>query len=188
MRIIKAEEVCFNDRLRELMKRDHISQEKLAEKMGISKNTVTSWLRGVPLKRNRKEQLIKLSEIFDVDPAYIACEQAEERIDFTNQNNQIDTEKISRDVKILEAMIKILDSINIKYSITPINGTAERFDVVVDNVQYEVEDVGPSEYSVKLSFNNRHITLTDREFQDFCDTQVDYLMYQVEKLFKAKEQ
>ena len=108
MRIIKAEEVYFKDRLRELMKRDHISQEKLAERMGISKNTVTSWLRGVPLKRNRKEQLIKLNEIFNVDPEYIACEQAAERIDYTNLEHQIDSEKLCRDVKMLEAMIKIL--------------------------------------------------------------------------------
>ena len=187
MRIIKAEKVYFKDRLRELMKRDHISQEKLAEKMGISKNTVTSWLKGVPLKRNRKDQLIKLGEIFNVDPGYIACEQAEERVGFANLENQIDTENLCRDVKMLEAMIKILDSINVKYSSTPINGTAERFDIVVDNVQYEIEDVVPSEYSVELSFNNRHVTLTDREFQDLCNTQIDYLMYQVEKLFKAKE-
>lgn len=187
MRIIKAEKVCFKDRLRELMKRDHISQEKLAERMGISKNTVTSWLGGVPLKRNRKEQLIKLSKIFNVDPEYIACEQAAERIDYVNLENQVDTEKLCRDVKMLEAMIKILDSIDVKYSSTPINGTVERFDIIVDNVQYEVEDVVPSEYSVELSFNNRHVTLTDREFQDFCNTQIDYLMYQVGKLFKAKK-
>ena len=186
MRIIKVKEVYFKDRLRELMKRDHISQEKLAEKMGVSKNTITGWLHDVPLKRNRKEQLDKLSKIFNVDPEYIACEQATERIQPIELETRIDTEKLSRDVKVLEAMHKLLDSIDVKYCYVPVSGEVVK-DVVIDNnVQYEVENIAPSEYSIELSYNNRLVTLTDREFQDFCNTLIDYLSYLVQKLFEAK--
>lgn len=188
MHILKVEKICFKDRLKDLMRREHMSQEKLAEKMNVSKNTVTGWLNDVPLKRNRKEQLNKLGKIFDVDPEYIACEQAEEKNNFTECNSKIDVDKLGYKVKSLETMINLLDSIGVKYSSIPVNGTVERFNIIVDSVQYEVEDVLSSEYSVELSYKDRHAFLTDRDFQDFCNNQVDYLMYQVEKLFKAKNE
>lgn len=56
--------MTFAEKLKELRKQSGISQEKLAEKLGVSRQAVTKWERdsGVP----DIENIIAISKLFDV--------------------------------------------------------------------------------------------------------------------------
>lgn len=81
LELISKEEISFAKRLKELMKEKGMSQEKLAESFTppLSKNTITGWLKGTPLTRNKEERLKQLSDIFGVDTEYLDCTQATRR-------------------------------------------------------------------------------------------------------------
>lgn len=61
--------IIVADRIRELMKEQDLTQVKLAEKIGVKQNTISSWLL------NKKEPSITslwlLADYFNVDIDYI---------------------------------------------------------------------------------------------------------------------
>ncbi|MFR6641449.1 MAG: helix-turn-helix domain-containing protein [Christensenellales bacterium] len=63
MKIIVAE------RIRELMKENGLNQVRLAEKVGIKQNTISSWLNGK--KEPSITSLWLLADYFDVDVDYL---------------------------------------------------------------------------------------------------------------------
>ncbi len=63
MKIIVAE------RIRELMKENGLNQVRLAEKVGIKQNTISSWLSGK--KEPSITSLWLLADYFDVDVDYL---------------------------------------------------------------------------------------------------------------------
>ena len=83
----------FAYNLRELMKRDHISQTELAKRCGCSISTVNGWLHevGVP----RVPMLNKLTGIFDCKPADL----------LTDKRNPADPNGVS------EAKRKLIDAV-----------------------------------------------------------------------------
>lgn len=59
-------------RIKRLMNEKEITQRQLAEELGVSEATVTSWTRhGVSPKKN----IGRLAQYFDVDVDYILCKQ-----------------------------------------------------------------------------------------------------------------
>lgn len=63
MKIIVAE------RIKELMKENGLNQVRLAEKVGIKQNTISSWLNGK--KEPSITSLWLLADYFDVDVDYL---------------------------------------------------------------------------------------------------------------------
>lgn len=66
------------DRIKKQRKKNNLTMQDLAEKMGVSKTTIVEWENG---KREPKQDVIdKLSEFLDVDKAYLLGLQKEEKI------------------------------------------------------------------------------------------------------------
>ena len=57
------------ERIRELMKENGLNQVRLAEKVGIKQNTISSWLNGK--KEPSITSLWLLADYFDVDVDYL---------------------------------------------------------------------------------------------------------------------
>ena len=107
--LISKEEISFAKRLKELMKEKGMSQEKLAESFTppLSKNTITGWLKGTPLTRNKEERLKQLSDIFGVDTEYLDCNQATRRKPEFNYP-ELEKNLKSKDTDIFLALIQQL--------------------------------------------------------------------------------
>ena len=60
----------FQERLKKLRQESGLKQIELAEKIGVSKNTVSVWERGLQIPEQKA--LRKLSDFFGVSVAYIA--------------------------------------------------------------------------------------------------------------------
>jgi len=66
--IEKMEKVFRSERLKEARKRKGLSQEKLAELVGVTRSTVAKWEIGD--RAPKGDHLIKLSEVLGVSPSY----------------------------------------------------------------------------------------------------------------------
>ena len=80
------------DRIKKQRKKNNLTMQDLAEKMGVSKTTIVEWENG---KREPKQDVIdKLSEFLDVDKAYLLGLQKEEKLGnerFTKFFNELRT-------------------------------------------------------------------------------------------------
>ncbi len=61
--------IIIAERIRELMKENGLNQVRLAEKVGIKQNTISSWLNGK--KEPSITSLWLLADYFDVDVDYL---------------------------------------------------------------------------------------------------------------------
>ena len=63
----------FSDRLRELRQRKSVSQQELADYLGVNKQTISGYERGVrrPSGEHAIETLEALADYFNVDLAYL---------------------------------------------------------------------------------------------------------------------
>ena len=124
-RIIKVEKISFSSRLKELMKEQGISQAKLAEMLGVSKNTVSSWIsKDVPVRYYKKERLAEIGKIFDVDPEYLDCSQVERRrqaVDFSTPELNERARMIGRELLV----IKMLDELQVVHDSIPSDRNVE---------------------------------------------------------------
>lgn len=76
----------LNERLKELRKRDAISQNQLAKKMELTRATVNAWEMGISYPN--AQSLIMLSKHFKVSVDYILGTSDKEEIDISMLNEK----------------------------------------------------------------------------------------------------
>ena len=177
MRILEKKKVSFGIRLKELMQEHNppLTQEGLAgllrnpayeDNPPFNPHTISTWVQDKgSLRRNRREILQQLSDIFDVDPEYLECTQVEKRKvkpSFPSDNKLADT------LKKLEGFIEYLESIGIKYNYTTSTGHIEVFQYIDSGYLYTVEDTVGDEGEVQFSIEGKTITLSEKE----CDAKI----------------
>lgn len=77
--------MTLGQKLRLLRKEKGISQEKLAEQLGVSRQAVSKWELDITLPET--ENIIKIGNIFDVSYDYLLRENMEERTCFTGKKH-----------------------------------------------------------------------------------------------------
>lgn len=66
---MRAVDVLFKERLRELMKENALNQVKLAQNAGLKQNTISAWLAGK--KEPSLTSLWRVADYFDVSIDYL---------------------------------------------------------------------------------------------------------------------
>lgn len=173
MRIIGKERVTLGIRLKKLMQEHNppMTQEELA---GLLKNpayedspsfnphTISSWINDkCSLRRNRDKILQQLSDIFDVDPAYLECKQVEKRktkYSLPDANNQLKEE-----IKLLEGFIEFLASQGIERKIITTSGHVEILEYIESGYVYTVEVPTSDDEKIQFSMENKTVTLSTDE-------------------------
>ena len=180
MRIIEKKKVSFGIRLKELMQEHNppLTQEELA---GLLRNpayegnppfnphSISNWVNGGTLRRNKKEILQQLSDIFNVDPEYLECTQVEKRKPSPSYPSIND--KLANDLKKLEGFTEYLNSIGIKYSFITSSGHTEIFEYIDSGYLYTVEDTVGDSIEVQFSTGEKTITLSESQ----CDAKMQEL-------------
>lgn len=69
----------LSEKIYALRKKNNLSQEELAEKIGVSRQAISKWESGTSLPEI--EKLISLSEYFNVSIDYLVKEQAKEQVE-----------------------------------------------------------------------------------------------------------
>lgn len=191
MKVLSKEKISFAKRLKEAMKNANLSQEKLASKIinpntgnPISKNTVTDWLSGTPLTRNKKEILEQLSKILKVDSAFLECTQVEaDKNEMFNEWNKIAKENnLSEKVCELEAFINYLKSIGISYDSNPINGTEEIISFIKDDYLYEIANIESCKTEISLSKGKIIKTISEEKFEAFMKEVNDFISFKFSQI------
>lgn len=77
--------MTISDKIQELRKENGLSQEQLAEKMGVSRQAVSKWESGICVPDI--ENIIALSELFEVSTDYLI--KGEENLNTTVETVQI---------------------------------------------------------------------------------------------------
>ena len=124
--------MSFSDKLRLLRSQNHLSQEELAVKMEVSRQTISKWESGITYPEI--EKLISLSEMFHVSTDYLLKEPNSNQKD--DQVNRLilkflgaaqDMDGISRElVDIMrDGMIDNSEMIKMKSIIQTLNTIAE---------------------------------------------------------------
>ena len=173
MKILEKKKVSFGIRLKELMQKHDppLTQEDLA---GLLRNpaytdcppfnphTISKWINDKgSLRRNRKEILKQLADIFDVDPAYLECKQVEKHkkeVCFTSASSEL-----KNDVKRLEVFKSYLESIGIRWDYS-IKGETEISEYIDSGYLYTVEVPIGDEIEIILTFNDKSFTFSESEF------------------------
>ena len=70
----------FIERMKKHIKKNKLTNELLAEKLNYSEHAVKRWMKKTEEHFPNMEKLVELSEIFDVDVAYLLGEQECEKI------------------------------------------------------------------------------------------------------------
>ena len=191
MKVLSKEKISFAKRLKEAMKNANLSQEKLASTIiypntgnPISKNTVTDWLSGTPLTRNKKEILEQLSKILKVDSAFLECTQVEaDKNEMFNEWNKIAKENnLSEKVCELEAFINYLKSIGISYDSNPINGTEEIISFIKDDYLYEIANIESCKTEISLSKGKIIKTISEEKFEAFMKEVNDFISFKFSQI------
>lgn len=171
MKILEKKKVSFGIRLKELMQEHNppLTQEELAgllrnpaykDNPPFNPHTISNWMHGGSLRRNRREILQQLADIFDVDPAYLECKQVEKhKID---KNFPSASSELVNDVKRIESFTAYLESIGIRCDYA-IRGRTEINEYIDSGYIYKVEESIGEETEVILTFDDKSITLNEIE-------------------------
>ena len=171
MKILEKKKVSFGIRLKELMQEHDppLTQEGLAgllrnpayeDNPPFNPHTISNWMHGGSLRRNRGEILQQLADIFDVDPAYLECKQVEKhkiQENFPSANSEL-----INDVKRIDGFTSYLESIGIKCDYAT-RGRTEINEYIDSGYLYKVEESIGEETEIILTFNDKTITLSESE-------------------------
>ena len=172
MRILEKKKVSFGIRLKELMQEHNppLTQEGLAgllrnpayeDNPPFNPHTISTWVQDKgSLRRNRREILQQLADIFDVDPAYLECTQVEKHK--TQKNFPSVNSDLINDVKIIEGFTAYLESIGIRCDYAT-RGRTEINEYIDSGYLYKVEESIGEETEIILTFNDKSITLSESE-------------------------
>ena len=187
--------VSFALRLKMLMNRKGISQQTLADKIGVSKNTVTAWLKGTPLKRNSPKILERLSNEFDVDPEFLTCEQAEERVPHDQKEiGDVLKGNLHHSLALHGGVHNLMKALGYSVVLSNLIIPVKALRFIEDGYLYEaaVYDDGLSNESlfysapdscVQIKKGNKDIAeLTPSQFEEFCKKIEEYLIFQISQL------
>lgn len=86
--------MILGDKIMNLRKQNNWSQEDLAEKLGISRQSVSKWESGTSIPDIDK--IIKLSAIFDVSTDYLLKDELEEILPSETEANDMEKESLRR--------------------------------------------------------------------------------------------
>lgn len=75
--------MALSDRIRKFRQEAHLSQEKVAELMGVSRQAVTKWEAGTSAPST--ENLIRLAQVFEIDLQQLVAEPAQEQENLAQQ-------------------------------------------------------------------------------------------------------
>lgn len=170
MKIIKEIKVSFGIRLKQLLKENKMTQEQLAELVGVTPNSVSGWITGKsPLKQNKELILNTIANEFDVDVDYLICQQLDKRKEKTDFSH-IDTTKLVEEIRKIELFEKFfkLSNIDIEYIEEPMGEPTIDQDIVDGNI---VTFTYCEEYkhSIALTYEGKTKILEQKEYENFID-------------------
>ena len=187
--------ISFAQRLRDLMREKGISQQLLADKVGVSKNTVTAWLKGTPLKRNREIVLDSLAREFDVDVGYLTCEQVDRRkvLDSYELNN-LETKELRHRLTVQNCVQELIAASGYSIEFGTLLVPVEHVKFMQDGCLYEagVYDDGINDGKLLCGLTDSVITISKKgkesigllpyQFENLCRNIEDYLSFQISQL------
>ena len=151
----------LNERLYELRKNNNWSQEELAEKMEVSRQTVSKWESGRTIPELNK--LVKLSEIYKITLDELVKETTTEE-----KNGKTKNKKNIRKVLIVILIIVVIAGILFACNIV------RRMKIV-----YDISDKYKSNFSCIGENKSGHIQerITQRDINDIIEIDREYLYY-----------
>ena len=151
----------LNERLYELRKSNNWSQEELAEKMEVSRQTVSKWENGSAIPELNK--LVKLSEIYKITLDELVKETTTEEKN-ENTRNKNNMKKILIIMLIIAVIAGILFACNI----------VRRMKIV-----YDISDKYKANFSCIGENRSGHVQekITQRDINNIIETDKEYLYY-----------
>ncbi|MBQ3834971.1 MAG: helix-turn-helix transcriptional regulator [Elusimicrobia bacterium] len=112
---MKNEQISFSTQLKKIMKEKKITQQELADKIGVYQTMVSHWLRGI-----KNPTLTSLKKIADALEISVSCLIGEE----TNENNKEKIvllknkiEELEKQNKDLQIKVLKLENDNLKFAL-----------------------------------------------------------------------
>lgn len=155
----------LNEKLYELRKKNNWSQEDLAERMEVSRQTISKWESGKTIPELNK--LVKISEIYEIT--------LDELVKETTSEENIPKTKIKKNrKKILIIFLIILLLVGILFSINMIR----RIKII-----YDISDKYKSNFSCIGETKSGHVSekISKRDINNITETNKEYLYYVSEK-------
>lgn len=186
MEIIKEIKVSFGIRLKQLLKENKMTQEQLAELVGVTPNSVSGWITGKsPLKQNKELILNTIANKFDVDVDYLICKQVEKRDRKVNLDNfnHIDTTKLVEEIKKIEVYDKLLklSNIDIEHRMESIGDPLEEQGISNGKlITYQFYD--ETIESIALTYEGKTKILSTEEYYNFMDNILLFTKFSVTQL------
>jgi len=191
----------FADSLRQIRKELHLSQNDLAERLGVAQSTIGMWETG---KRTPKiQELHRLAGVLDITVASLLGAQKERKVEIVKNDIYIDGEKISDlDPTDVEGIVEYINAIKEKRGKLPqgpplkMKPTAKKV-LVIDDEQEICEMLYsflvPHNYKVFLAFNGQmgleyfeevkpDIVLLDLKMPDIDGVEVLKILRKVSKV------
>lgn len=172
-----------HDRLRELLNKKGITQEKLAHDLDVSVITVSKWFNGGVI---RAKNLIKLSQYFNCDLEFLTCKQGAPN---KTHKNKIE---LTRDLLLeeVEAVQKLLSDTKHAFTIHPNFETGEYIEVTDYEIKgkYKYKNVYLQPvYADELTYciitkTKKEILLNPNELKAFLDSIKKYIAFQINDL------
>ncbi len=152
----------LNEKLYELRKNNNWSQEELAEKMDVSRQTVSKWESGKTIPELNK--LVKLSEIYKITLDELVKETTTEEKNEKTRNKKNVIKKILIIILIISVIVGILFACNI----------VRRMKIV-----YDISDKYKNNFSCIGENRSGHIQerITQRDINDIIEIDREYLYY-----------
>lgn len=170
----------MNNKLQDLRKKQNLSQEQLAEKIGVARQTISKWELGESAPD--LEQSKKLSQIFNVS------------LDELTNNNikNILIEKANNTEKLTISIINILKIILLCIIIIVVILIStiyfkDYFDVSPVDVSYAMDcTIKDKEYSYEILMNNETSYIIDKLITNDKEINIDTTKYiNIEQIFNA---
>ena len=175
----------INERLYELRKNNNWSQEELAEKLNVSRQTVSKWESSKTIPE--LEKLVKLSEIYNISLDELIKGVSSETISKENSNKKLSKAKLFIKKHLKKIMVLLAIIIVLCIAIFFIN-IARRYSIIYDFSKYYKErfqEIG----NTKSGTVDEHII--SRDLNSFTETFKRYSYYVSEdgseKLLKITE-
>ncbi len=204
MKILKVEDWTFSTILKSLIKEKNISQEELALEIGVSSVTVSGWVNGQNIRRNKDKIYDKLSNFFDVDVEYLKGNQVEKRKNdqpnrntFDKWNNSIDGEALAKEVRELESYYdfsqKIFKLLNIEASLIK----EENFDTeiykIIENqklltIEEPINNCLPNKIFLNFKDDNYCFEIENNEIKRIIKEIIEFSKFKFELLKKEKRE
>ena len=204
MKILKVEDWTFPTILKSLIKEKNISQEELALEIGVSSVTISNWVNGQSIRRNKDEIYSKLSNFFDVDIEYLKGNQIDKRKKdrinknvYDKWNKAVDGEALAKEVRELELYHdftqEIFKLLNIEASLIKEENFGTEIWKIIENqklltIEEPIKNCLPNKIFLNFNDDNYGFEIENDEIKRIIKEIIEFSKFKFELLKKEKKE